>query len=330
MPNDQSAATVAVTGATGFVGRHAVAALLDAGHSVRALVRSSDKAARVLPASPNLSLVRGDALDPEALADLLAPADAVVHTIGIRREHPPAVTFKRLHHGATAALVAAAQHAGARRFIHISALGTRNDAPTEYWRSKLESETTVRRSGLDWTILRPALIHGHDGEFVQLVKGWVLGRTQPHFFLPWFARVEIEKSFPPKPPRLTSAILQPVLIDDVAGAIVAALQRDESIGEVYPLAGPDSLDWPSVLTTIRDAMPVGDKDKKPRPIPADLGVALATTARVLGLADLLPFGPGEPAMAREDATASTAKAAAHLGFSPSPFFESVEAYATRI
>lgn len=330
MPNDRSSTTVAVTGATGFVGRHAVAALLEAGHHVRALVRSADKAARVLPAAPGLTLVRGDALDHEALTDLLGPADAVVHTIGIRREHPPTVTFKRLHPDATAALVAAAQATGARRIVLLSALGTRNDAPTDYWRSKLQSETIIRRSGLDWTILRPALIHGHDGEFVQLVKGWVLGRTQPHFFLPWFARVEIEKSFPPRPPRLTSAILQPVLVDDVASAIVAALQHEESVGEVYPLAGPDSLDWPSVLTTIRDAMPVGDKGKKPRPIPAQLGFAVATAARALGLADLLPFGPGEPVMASEDATASNAKAAAHLGFSPTPFFESVEGYAQRI
>ncbi len=326
--------TIAVTGATGFVGRHAVAVLLGRGHTVRALIRSVDKARSTIPAAENLERVQGDVFDREALAALLDGVDGVVHTIGIRREIPPDVTFSRLHTRATRTLVEAVRDAaGTRgtRFVHVSALGTRPDAPSDYWRTKHEAETIVRRSGLDWTILRPSIIHGHDGEFVQMVRDWVLGRAAPRFFLPYFARVEPPRlGLPPTPPRLTSSLVQPVHVDDVAGAIADALETDDAIGEVYHLTGPETLDWPTLLTTIRDAMPLGDGRKKPRPIPAPLGVVAARTATVLGLGAAVPFGPSEPVMASEDSTASHRKAAAHLGFDPRPFRASVEAYADAI
>lgn len=337
--NPSNPLTVGVTGATGFLGRHAVAALLARGHSVRALIRNGEKGRRVLPFTERLERVQGDVFDRGAVGALLAGADAVVHTIGIRRESSPGVTFARLHTGATRAIVEGMRGggggggggAGGGRLVHVSALGTRPDAPTAYWRTKYESEVIVRRSGLDWTILRPSIIHGPDGEFVMMVRDWVLGRRAPRFFLPYFARVEPGRlGLPPSPPQLTSALVQPVHVDDVAGAIVDVLERDAAIGEVYPLTGPETLDWPGLLTAIRDALPLGDKGKKARAIPAPLGVCVARVSRLLGLADALPFGASEPVMAVEDSTASHEKARAHLGFDPRAFRRSVDQYAGSI
>ena len=323
--------TVAVTGATGFVGRHAVAALLERGHAVRALVRSPDKARSTLPADDRLERVGGDVFEPDVLEGLLTGADAVVHTIGIRRESPPEVTFERLHTRATRAALDASRRAGVRRIVHISALGTRPKAPTAYWRTKYDAEMLVRRSGLEWTILRPSIIHGPDGEFVQMIKAWVLGRAAPRFFLPYFSRVEMpKKKFPPKPPKFVSAQLQPVHVDDVAAAVADALARDDAKGEVYPLVGPETVDWPTLLRAVSDAMSMGDRSKPVRGIPAPMALCVAHIAKVLGLAGALPFGPSEPVMATEDSTASIAKARTHLGFSPRPFRESVAAYADRI
>jgi NADH dehydrogenase len=322
--------TVAVTGATGFVGRHVTQALIDAGHHVRALVRDAAKARTTLPRE-GVTWVQGDVNDGRVAAELVAGARAVAHCIGIRREYPPEVTFDRVHVRATRTIVEAAQAAGVPRMVHISALGTRPDAVTAYHRSKFESETIVRKSGLRWTILRPSLIHGHDSEIMKLTKDWVLGRAAPWLVLPYFVRIEPPAAgvFPPKP-KIESAKIQPVHIDDVAGAVVASLHNEETVGEVYPLGGPETLDWPTFLTSVRDALPMTEKGKKPAPLPGVVGFAMAKAAELIGMGAALPFGPSEPMMAIEDNTCSTDKARAQLGFRPRAFLSTMREYAGRV
>lgn len=324
----QEHATIAVSGATGFVGRHAVRALLDAGMHVRALVRDREKARVILP-TQGVTWVQGDILDAGATAELVAGASGVVHCIGIRREVPPQVTFAHMHVHATRGLLEAAGRAGAARFIHISALGTRPDAVSAYHRSKFESERLVRSSGLSWTILRPSLIHGPDGEFMKMAKDWVLGRAAPWFILPYFVRIAPPSGFPPVP-KLESASIQPVHVQDVAWAIVASLRNPASIGEVYPLGGSETLDWPTLLAAVRDALPITERWKKPAPLPGLVGFAMAKAAEFLGVGAALPFGPSEPLMAIEDNTCATDKASAHLGFRPRGFLGSMRAYAAQI
>ncbi len=323
------ARTIGVTGSTGFVGRHIVRALVERGWKVRALLRDTAKARRVLPAGP-VEWVEGDAFNGPALGRFAAGCDAIVHTIGIRREFPPEITFRRMHPGATRRVVETAAAGGVTRFIHISALGTRPEAPTEYHRSKYESEMLVRRSGLEWTILRPSIIHGPDGEFMQMVKAWCLGRAQPFIFIPYFARVERKPGSRLPLPALVSARIQPVSVDDVAQAVVASIENRRAIGEVYPLTGPEVLDWPGLLRAVRDALPLGDKHKRLVAIPAGAAMAAANLANFLGLAALLPFGPSEPVMASEDNTAPLDKVAAHLALTTRPFTSTMREYASRI
>lgn len=321
--------TVAVTGATGFVGRHVVREVLERGCRVRALVREKSRIDSGIP-SEGVTRIFGDVLDAQAMDHLCTGADAVIHCIGIRRELPPDVTFRRLHPLAARSAIAAAVRAGVSRFTLISALGTRVGAPSAYHQSKLESEQLLRESGLDWTIFRPSLIHGPDGEMIGMIRDWVLGRQPPRTFMPYFARVEFDRTMPPKPPRLVSALIQPVYVGDVARAVAASLFDPRAIGEVYHLAGPHSLTWPEMLTMVRDAMPITDSTKKPRPIPAPLAVAIAQAAKFVGLGAALPFGPSEPIMASEDNTAPHDKARAHLGFSPAPFQQSLASYASQL
>lgn len=319
---------IAVTGATGFVGRHMVSELVSRGHRVKALVRDRSKAAEVLP--EGVELVVGDALERRSLEALVSGCWGVVHTIGIRREILPDVTFARLHVDVVRLLLEAARGAGVRRWVQVSALGTGPGAPGGYWQTKYEAERLVRMSGLEWTILRPSIIHGADGEFMQMAKGWALGREAPHFFIPYFTRVEFEGGFPPKPPRFVSAKIAPIAVEDVARAGCESLERESAIGEVYPLVGPEEMDWPTLLGHVRDVLPLANKKMKIIGLPGWLGVVGAMKARIFGLANALPFGPDEPRMAMEDSTASMAKASAHLGLMPRPFFETVRGYADRI
>lgn len=324
-PRPANPRTIAVTGATGFVGRYTVRELVARGYAVRALARDRDRAAATLPDDPLVQRVIGDVFDPAALADLVRGCAGVVHTIGIRRELPPDITFERMHPRATRAVLAAAERAGVARFIHVSALGTRPGAASAYHRSKYESECLVRGSGLAWTILRPSIIHGPDGEFIRMVKSWALGRAAPFLFLPYFTRPVPAEGF--GPPRFESARVQPVSVGDVAFAVAESVEREEAVGEVYPLGGAGAFDWPEMLGVIRDALPLADRNKKPRGIPGHLAFGLAAVAGRLGLGAMLPFGPSEPLMAMEDSLCSNDKARADLAFEPAEFIACVRGYA---
>jgi len=162
--------TVAVTGATGFVGRAVVAELRRRGYSVRALVRDRSSAARFYRpdqgGGASVELVEVDVLDTHAVAHALgggAAVDACIHLLGIVREQPGGQTFHRMHTLATQSVVDACLAAGVRRYLHMSALGAGvgTDAGnglailngvlgqgiSPYHRTKWAAEQVVRRAG---------------------------------------------------------------------------------------------------------------------------------------------------------------------------------------
>ncbi len=313
--------TLAITGATGFVGRHICRAALERGWRIRALVRDTAEARKVLPTT-GVDWLVGDANDPAALRDLVADTGAVIHLIGIRREVKPSITFRRMHVDTTRRIVEACRDAGVRRYLHMSALGTRPNAASAYHKTKWEAEQIVRRSSLDWTIFRPSLIHGADGEFIRMVKAWVTQKAPPFLFIPYFVRV-----IPGIPHKWETPRIAPVSVDDVAAAFVSALGADDTIGEVFPLAGPESMEWPEMLRTIRDAIPGANVSLQPFGIPADAAWLQAKAAEVLGVGSLLPYGPSDAIMGAEDNVGSPRKAEAILGVKPRSLEPAVRAYA---
>ena len=76
--------------------------------------------------------------------------------------------------------------AGVKRWIHMSAMGAREGAASRYHETKWRAEQAVMKSGLDWTIIRPSLIHGEDGEFVEMVRGFLKKGGMP--IVPYFGR----------------------------------------------------------------------------------------------------------------------------------------------
>lgn len=323
-PSTSSRRTVAVTGATGFVGRHIVAELTRRGHAVRALVHNTPKADS-LPIS-GVTIVEGSVFDRAAMTRLAQGADALIHLIGIRREQG-AQTFERMHVDATRRALDAAREAGVRRFIQMSALGANPDGKSPYQRTKFGGEQAVRASALDWTIFRPSIIHGPDGEFVQMVKGWATGRKAPWFVLPYFQRLDVgldKPPFPPPEPEIPKA--QPVFVGDVARAFADALDRHETVGEVIALGGPDELEWPAMLTTLRDAIPLAKKSIRPVGLPAPIAIAQARVASFLGFGNVLPYTVSDAQMAAEDNVCALDKARAQLGFEPRAFAPTVQDY----
>ena len=305
--------TIAVAGSTGFLGRHVVTELLSRGWNVRALARDVDRASESLntgEAGEALEVVAGDAFDRDALARLCAGADAMVNCIGIIREASGGQTFERIHVRATQRLVEACKAASVDRFIQISALGVRDEAPTPYFRSKFESEMALRNSGLGWTILRPSMILGEGSEFVTMAQGWVTGKQAPHLFVPYFQR---HVSGPPIPgiAKLEDPKLQPIAVEDVAKAVAESIAREEANGELYHLTGPETMTMPEILERIKESTPLA-KNLPMVPMPHSVAANIAKAAKAVGLRDALPFDYGMAIMASEDSIAKRDKLAAHL------------------
>lgn len=322
--------TIALTGSTGFVGRTMVPALLAAGFHVRALARSRDKAREVLPNDTRVSVILGDAANPADAKELLLGADACINLVGIIREdRRSGQTFQRCHVDATRVLVSACEQLSVARFLQMSAMGVSDVGVSAYQLSKWDAEAALRFSSLKWTILRPGLIHGPDGDFTQMAQKWVKGETAPYFFLPYFTGGKPDARVPlgginPKVPSVA-----PIAVEDVCAAFVASLTSDQSIGEVYNLCGPDTMTWPAFLTTLRDNTP-GAHKFSPFGIPSEPVALAAKAADLLGLGSLLPFDEGMARMGAQDSTADTTKARRDLGFRPRPFASSYAKYAAAL
>ena len=340
MSNTQPAAntlTIAVAGATGFVGRNIVRYLLAKGHSVRALVRNADKAAKVLKVSAadasRLKLVVGSVNDPAVLSDLTTGAKAMVNAIGILRESRSggrSQTFQKLHIDTVRTLITACEAANIKRFIQISAMGVRDVAVCEYQRTKFEGESLLRRSKLDWTILRPSLVHGPEGEFIEMATEWVRGHRAPFLFLPYFTGGTEDTRVPLGGVNATDPLVAPIAATDVARAVETALHKPGTIGEVYNLSGGETFSWPSLLKTIRDNTVSANPNLVPFGIPGQIVGDVAFLATFAGLGSLLPFDEGMARMGAEDSASERVKFESDFGFSTEPFTSSYQQYAASL
>ena len=155
---------IAITGGTGFVGRHVLRIAGERGQPTRALARSAQ------PPEPDVTWIPGALDDAAALARLCEGARAVVHIAGVINA-PDRAGFAAGNIAGTEAMIAAARAAGIRRFIHVSSLSAREPGLSDYGWSKAESERIVAASGLDWTIVRPPAVYGPgDREMLELFR----------------------------------------------------------------------------------------------------------------------------------------------------------------
>lgn len=217
---------VLLIGGSGFVGGWIANRLSESGVRVRIPTRREENARR-LTLLPTIETVVADVNDPESLLALLRGQDAVINLVGILHDRdsrtPYGAGFSRAHVELPQKIVAAMRVAGVRRLVHMGALGTSTDAPSEYLRSKAAGEAAVFAAAaageLDVTAFRPSVIFGAGDAFLNL-----------------FAQAL--KSAPFFPLAGASARFQPVYAGDVAWAFCDCLKRSETFGQCYELAGP--------------------------------------------------------------------------------------------
>jgi uncharacterized protein YbjT (DUF2867 family) len=197
--------TLAITGATGFVGSHLLRMARDAGYELRALTRGWR------PPEDGIDWVDGALDRPDSLAKLAAGADAIVHIAALINA-PSRAAFDTVNVGGTAAMIDAARAAGVRRFVHISSLAAREPHLSDYGWSKARSERLVAASGLDWTIVRPPAVYGPgDRETFELFK---------------MAR----RGLVALPPKGRFSVIH---VEDLARLMLAVLDAPESESEIY-------------------------------------------------------------------------------------------------
>jgi NADH dehydrogenase len=282
---------VAVTGGTGFVGREVVRQLRGAGHEVDLLTRVT-------------------LADANTCATPLRGCDAVIHLVGIISEVGEQ-TYENVHTRLTERIVSAAKLAGVKRFLHMSALGTRANATARYHQTKWAAEEVVRASELDWTIFRPSIIYGPDDGFVNL-----------------FARIA---KFSPIVPLIGGGRtkFQPVSVENVARGFVSSLTESRAVGKTFDLCDGEVLTLRDIVETM---LTVTKRRRLKIPLPfgvARVQAALAEFffARVLGKAP--PLNRDQLVMLHEDNVGEGRAANDLFGLRHAPFAEGIGRYLNR-
>lgn len=283
---------VHVTGGSGFLGGSVLRALTSAGHEVTALARTSVAADTVgaFGARP----VLGDLDDPASVDAAFASseAEALVNLASLGFGHAPTI-------------VAAAEETGLHRavFVSTTSIFTRLDTATRPVR--LAAEEAVMSSTLDWTIIRPTMIYGTpaDRNMARLLRAL---RRLPIFPLPGGG----------------CGLQQPVHVDDLAAAIVNALDRPASVHRAYNLAGPEPMTLRAVVGQAASA--VGRRPKL-------VSVPLRPVATLVHLYEMVTSSPRlkseQLTRLAEDKAVDISPARADLDFDPRSFAEGIGAEA---
>jgi nucleoside-diphosphate-sugar epimerase len=278
-------ASVLVTGATGFIGRHLVARLAADGREVVALARrpSTD-------APQGVRCRAGDVTDPSSITGAANGCDAVIHLVGLAHHvtgpPPPEADFMRVNENGTRTLLEEARRAGASRFVYMSSVKaaaersgdrplreTDPPAPEDaYGRSKLAAEELVlaagRDGGLQTAILRPPMVYGpgNRGNLPRLAE--LVRRGLP---LP-FGGVGNARSM--------------IFVDNLVDAILRILETPHPTPAIYYVADGAPISTPALLASIGEA--VGHPARLLN-VPAPLLTAAARAGDLIAALRPVPF-----------------------------------------
>ena len=220
---------VLVAGATGFVGRHLVPALVAAGHDAVALVRD----ASTYDPPEGVEVVEADLLDRESLAGAFAGVDAacyLVHSMGADGD------FAERDRLAARNFVAATGDADVERVVYLSGLGGRRPTLSKHLLSRREVEYVLGTGAYDLTVLRAAIVVGTDSTSFRIVRQ--LAARLPLMITPRWVHTEC----------------QPIAIDDVVAYLVGVLDAPETAGDTYEIGGPDVLTYGEMVLHTADVL----------------------------------------------------------------------------
>lgn len=277
--------TVAVTGALGFVASRLLPRLAARGARVLALLRPGRDGAAIAGLA-EVEVRRGDLAEPSTLAGAFDGADAIVHLAGL---------------ALVPGMLPAIESAHVRAGVFVSSAGVYTKLTSRGADAKRAGEAALRGSSLAWTILRPSMIYGtpRDRNLVRMLR-WL--RRWPVVPAPLGGRT----------PQ------QPVHVDDLADAIVAALERPAAADREYDVGGPEPIPLAGV---IRECAAALGRRAWILPIPLAPAHAAAVAARRIGLP--FPVSPEQVLRLAESKAVDIGPARRDLGFAPRPFRDGI-------
>jgi uncharacterized protein YbjT (DUF2867 family) len=213
---------VLVAGASGFVGRRLCRALVEHGHSVRAMTRrpgTYDGAGEP---------VYGDVQDSGSLTAALAGCRAayyLVHSLGAK-------DFERIDREAARTFGAAAAEARVGQIVYLGGLGRDEDELSPHLRSRREVESVLGASGVPVTTLRAAILIGAGS-------------------ISWEITRQLVEHLPVMvTPRWVSTRTQPIAVTDVLRYLVGVLDNPDAVGRVFEVGGPEVLRYATMLRRV--------------------------------------------------------------------------------
>jgi len=179
-----------------------------------------------------IEVVAGDIHNPNDVERAAEGCGAIINAVGIIAEKG-GNTFEAVHVDAMRATLAAASKHRVKRYLLISALGTRKDARSRYYRTKFQGEELLRKSGLDFTIFRPSVMFGPRDRFINLLARIV--RTVPVIPVVGAGKNRF----------------QPVFVEELARMVRVSLAEGKARGEVVPAGGSEIYTYDEIIALLK-------------------------------------------------------------------------------
>lgn len=295
---------ITVIGGSGFLGRYVVRRLAQKGYRIKVLCRDTVVGQSLKPMGDvgQIAIEYADITSADTLKAKFKGSYAIINLVGILYESGQQ-TFKSVQTAGLELIAEEAKRSHVKRLIHVSALGVDQCESSHYARSKMAGENALRKIFPKATILRPSVMFGPEDNF--------------------FNKFAQMTSYSPALPSIGGGHMkfQPIYVDDVAHAIVSALEDPKSQGQLYELGGPEVINFSHLLRYITFCI---NRSRYLISVPF-------LVARLLGrIAQLLPKPPltadQVQLLKHDNIVSQSALTIQHLGITPASFRAIVPRY----
>ncbi len=222
---------ILVTGGTGFIGRALIRHLAEAGYPVRLLIRPSKKSPN-LPKGVPVEVAVSNLTDPRGIRSAMQDVDIVYHLAGVEW-HGARASLMDIDIQGTQVVSQIAAEVGVKRFFYLSHLGADRASAFPVLKAKAISEEHIRRSGVNHTIIRTALVYGLNDHLTSGLAR-LLNALPSIFFVP----------------EDGETLLQPIWVEDLVTCLLWSLDNNLTINQTYSIGGPEYVSFKHIVQSV--------------------------------------------------------------------------------